>query len=151
MRIFDGVTEQRRAAFKRLADAEALLAEEKSERWRCEKGLHARGAMYLAGYAIECKLKAIAMELHRCRTLAMLAKKWGVDDRDVYTHGLEALGQRLPFWTNLLRSSVRDDFLGQVRLWRPSWRYDPQDWLNSKALAFTRSVRRVYHWLDNNS
>src|SRR5690349_24208834 len=88
---FHGITEQGKAAFKRLRDAEALLSEIDSDRWRRQKGRHARGAMYLAGYAIECKLKAIAMEIHRCRTLAQLASKLGADERDIYTHGLESL------------------------------------------------------------
>ena len=107
--------------------------------------------MYLAGYAIECKLKSIAMEVHKRHSLAQLARKWGVDDHDVYTHGLEALGKRLPCWSNLLRSAFRDDFRGQVNLWRPSWRYDPEDSVNGKALSFIRAVRNVYYWLEKNS
>jgi hypothetical protein len=150
-RTYDGVTEQRKAAFKRLLDAEALLSEKASDDWRRRKGAHARGAMYLAGYAIECKLKSEAMEIYHCRTLAQLARKWDVDDRDVYTHGLETMGRRLPFWSNLLRSPVRDDFRGQVNLWRPSWRYDPEDSVNGRALSFIQAVRNVYHWLEMNS
>ncbi|MDB5173648.1 MAG: hypothetical protein JWN51_2421 [Phycisphaerales bacterium] len=107
--------------------------------------------MYLAGYAIECKLKAVAMEIHRCRTLAELAKKWDVDERNVYTHGLVALAMRLPLWANFQKSPVWLDFVGQVSLWRPSWRYDPQDWANARGLAFLRAVRRIYSWLEHNS
>ena len=58
---YQGVSEQRKAAFKRKRDAWAL---------HTQGPLHARGAMYLGGYAIECKLKAIAMEIHQCRTLS---------------------------------------------------------------------------------
>lgn len=65
---------------------------------------HARGAAYLGGYAVECKLKAIAMELFDCWTLAELARRWRVDDRAVYQHGLEALASRLPLWTRLKAS-----------------------------------------------
>jgi hypothetical protein len=50
----------RKAALKRRSDAWALLDAE---------GRHARGAGYLGGYAIEWKLKAIAMEVFGCWTL----------------------------------------------------------------------------------
>ena len=44
---------RRKAAFKRLMDAVALLAELDSDDWRRAKGTHARGAMYFAGYAFQ--------------------------------------------------------------------------------------------------
>lgn len=64
--------------------------------WANKKGPHARGAMYLAGYAVECKIKAIAMEVHSCRTLAQLVTALGVDEQNVFDHGLEAQLGHLP-------------------------------------------------------
>lgn len=153
---FNGITDQQKAAFKRLRDAWKLLSPELSRgqalvRWKEENGRHSRGAMYLAGYAIECKLKAIAMEIYRCPTLAELAIKWDVNDREVYTHGVEALARRLPLWKTFQRSVVWLDFAGQVNRWQPSWRYDPTDWNNNKALVFIEAVDRVYKWLSSNS
>ena len=49
---YHGVSEQRKAAFKRKRDAWALHASGPK---------HARGAMYIGGYAIECKLKSICI------------------------------------------------------------------------------------------
>lgn len=49
------------AALKRLADARLLLSTRRNEYSRC--------AGYLAGYAVECKLKAVAMEVLDCWTL----------------------------------------------------------------------------------
>jgi len=57
--LYQGITQQRKAALKRLRDAEFLLAVEETVTWRRSKGPHARGAMYLAGYAVECKLKLV--------------------------------------------------------------------------------------------
>jgi hypothetical protein len=146
---YHGITQQRLAAFKRLRDAEALLAEEKSARWLRAKGEHARGAMYLAGYAIEWKLKAVAMETFRCHTLAQLAVRLDVGESQVYSHGLEAIAKRLPFWSVWRRSPIFKD-LSTVSRWRPSWGYDPLDWPNAQALAFLSAVRRVYDRLDRN-
>ncbi len=146
---FHGVSEQRKAAIKRLRDARFLLDQQTGQNWRDQSGLHSRGAMYLAGYAIECKLKAIAMETFRCRTLEELRVKLGVDERDIYAHGLELLAARLRLFDRLRKSHIWRDF-AQVNRWRPSWRYDPMDWNNGLALDFLDTVERVYHWLESN-
>jgi hypothetical protein len=137
-----GRTDLRRAALKRLNDAKALLDAGPG---------HARGAAYLAGYAIECKLKAIAMEAFGCWTLQALADRLKVNEQDVYTHGLEALLRHLPLYNNFKRSPVwRTDFAARVNTWKVSWRYDPHDWSQSEAQDFVASVERVYKWLDSN-
>jgi hypothetical protein len=146
---YNGITSQSLAALKRLRDARKLLSAEPSSRWLKAKGLHARGAMYLAGYAIERKLKAAGMEIFGCHTLSELAVKLRVDEREVYTHGLEAIARRLPFWNRLRHGRVYADF-SLVNTWRPSWRYDPHDWPNSRASVFLSAVTRVYDWLDQN-
>ena len=149
-REFSKVTDQRKAAFKRLRDAKKLLDYQEAVDWRQTKGKHARGAMYLAGYAIECKLKAIAMEVNRCRTLQELQAKWAVDERDVFAHGLESLIKRLPVYERFTNSSVWKPFTAQVNRWRPSWRYDPDDYPNGNAAEFVQAVQMVYDWLENN-
>jgi len=134
----------RRAAIKRKADAWRLLS-------TCESQ-HARAAGYLGGYAIECKLKAIAMEIHECFTLADLALKRKVHRQDVYTHGLEVFAKRLTptLWKRLLQSDVSGDFRAQVNRWRTAWRYSPKDWTCGQAESFLRAVDRVYQWLESN-
>lgn len=109
--------------------------------------------MYVAGYAVECKLKAIAMEIHNCHTLAELSQEWDVDDREVFTHGLEAFAKRMSLWNRLTLSDVWRDFSSQVNRWRPSWRYKPgesNDSIEGRAKAFIDAVQRVYNWLDAN-
>jgi hypothetical protein len=148
---FNGVTKQRKAALKRLRDAQALLALDEPDRRPDAKGRHGTGAMYLGGYAIECKIKAIAMEVHRCRTLAALATKLGLTEDEVYVHGLEALLLHLlpTLYGRLQRSPLWRDFAGRVNTWRPAWRYDPRDRYNQVAAAFMRSVEALYAWLDS--
>jgi len=126
---------------KRLRDAEALLV---------AGDAHTRGAMYLGGYAIECKLKAVALEIYDCYTLRELAHRWRVHDSVVYTHGLEALAKRLPLYNRLVASAVWRDFAGSVNQWGPAWRYNPYNPSREKAEVFLSSVRRVFAWLDSN-
>jgi hypothetical protein len=138
---YSGRTEQRKAALRRLADAKCLVNEGTP---------HRRGGLYLAGYAIECKLKAIAMEVFGCWSLADLALKWDVDERDVYSHGLEPLAARLPLYGSLQRSPVWRDFATYVNRWNPSWRYNPREPDESYAISFTNAVERVFKWLESN-
>lgn len=112
---------------------------------------HARGAGYLGGYAVECKLKAIALEVYDCWHLDELARKWKVSDQEVYTHGLEAILRHLPVYEKFKASPMWPrDFASQVNLWRVEWRYNPHDWPLDMAEAFLQSVERVYNWLEAN-
>jgi len=141
-RPFNGVTALRLAGLKRRNDARKLLESKDPN--------HARGAAYLAGYAIECKLKALALEVFRCWTLEQLAAKWDVSDRDVYSHGLEAFARRLPLWQRFRRGPAWKAFAGKVNAWRPSWRYDHRNWTVEEAQKFLRAVDDVYEWLEVN-
>src|SRR5207302_1992057 len=83
--LFYGVSEQGKAGKHRMDDARALL---NAVRWR--------GAMYLAGYSVECVLKTKLMRIFDCRHLRELEdelQRRGVltVDRTVFTHQLELL------------------------------------------------------------
>lgn len=141
-RTHNGRTDLRKAAFKRLRDAKFLLRGGNE---------NARGAAYIGGYAIECKLKAIALEVFDCWTLDGLAKKWKVNDQAVYTHGLEAILRHLPVYKKFKATPIWGiHFASQVNAWRVHWRYDPHDWTVPRAQAFLDSVERVYNWLEAN-
>ncbi len=114
-RDFHGRVDQRRAAAKRLADAERLLGRAGTAGWREQRGNHSRGAMYLAGYAVECKIKACMMEMYDCMTLAELTAKIEVNEAIIYQHGLEALLSLRPGWLAMLkRSDLGREFLGSL-------------------------------------
>ena len=138
---FSGRTEIRKAAAKRLADARALL--------QAGEG-HRRGAMYLAGYAVECKLKAIGMEVENCWTLRELADHWDVDWDRVFTHDLERFAKQLSLWNRLKAGTVWRHFAGEVNQWNPAWRYNPHEPAADKAEAFLEAVVLVMQWLDSN-
>lgn len=147
-RINNGISDLRKAAIHRKRDAWRLYD---PDRRPARFGMHARGALYLAGYAIECKLKAIAMEVYGCRTLDELIRVRSLDDRSVYTHGLETLGSHVPaLWARFRQSDVWSDFSRRVNRWRPSWRYDPRTVSPSDAGEFLNSVERIFQWFESN-
>jgi hypothetical protein len=140
----DGYSEYVKAAQHRLADALELLEEPtypgKSGN---PQSRHLRGAMYLAGYAVECILKAYIITRHPpCRTLVevdptLVAAAGHGLDRLLVTSGLEAqLLDRRQDW-------------GICRSWTPDWRYNPQIPSRGEALNFVQSAERIHRWLKN--
>jgi len=111
--------------------------------------------MYLAGYAIECRIKARAMERHRCRNLQELAKKKGLATDDVFSHRLESLLMDLmdaKIASALLTpgSSARQSWLA-VNRWTPQWRYDKSNPNPEEAERFVNAVDDIFRWLGSNT
>jgi len=142
--LYSGVSEQSKASAHRLDDARVLL---NAERWR--------GAMYMAGYAVECLLKTKLMQVYGCRTLRELEdelQRRGVLDEHatVFTHQLELL----------LRLTQRSDQLRQhrtlwpqftlVNRWLPAWRYTADMANRQDAEDFLEVVAQIMHWIENN-
>lgn len=126
-----------RLAAERLADAKALLA---AKRWA--------GAYYLAGYAVECGLKACIAKLTQAEEFpdkAFADKCWTHDvKRLVYLAGLE------PIHDNLVAAdSEFEDNWDTVRSWDESSRYrrsakvDAEDLFN----AVTDRMHGVMPWI----
>ena len=103
--------------------------------------------MYLAGYAIECKLKAKLMYQSRVLTLQKLEGQLGVDFK---IHNLSELGVRLLGWKHALKDEKFKRDWGVVRLWSVSWRYDRELSDSISAKKFLASVDQVLKWLENN-
>ena len=98
--LFISVTEQRKAGIHRRDDAHALL---NAARWR--------GAMYMAGYSIECLLKAKLMRMYVCSNLRDLEgelQRRGLlaENATIFTHQLERL-LRLANGMDRLRQNAR--------------------------------------------
>lgn len=136
-----GVSEQWKASIHRLEDARALL---KASRWR--------GAMYLAGYAVECRLKWKLMSQLRCRNLRELEEELqrrGLSPHP-YTHNLDSLltlargDQRMRRSGNAWRTFVR------VNRWSPAWRYAADLGSRGEAEGFVADVEKVIQWVDHN-
>lgn len=138
---YAGITEQRKASLHRLADAEALF---QKERWR--------GAMYLAGYAVECRLKYQLMRKWKCFTLeeleATLARK-GVG-LNPFTHNLDSLLKSLGCRERLRLDQPKWTAFTKVNRWRPAWRYSAHLASRDAASIFLSAVRDVIRWVENN-
>lgn len=141
----NGISELARASRHRFADARALLRE---ARWQ--------GAMYIAGYAVECLLKTKLMHIYGCRTLGDLEDE--LQRRSilpthgtVFTHQLEVLLRLAPGWNRLMQNrEMRRLFSNKVNKWTPTWRYTSMQATREEATEFIDSVDTVMRWVDNN-
>jgi HEPN domain-containing protein len=136
-----GVTEQRKASLQRLKDAKVLLA---GSRWR--------GAMYMAGYAVECLLKFQLMRQLSCRNLVQLERQLqqrGEEPR-VFSHDLENLLRLAGGRERLRKSPLWKSFSAHVNAWQPNWRYDPLEGEQEEAELFVKAVQALLPWIENN-
>jgi HEPN domain-containing protein len=143
-RLYGGVSEVGKAAGHRLADAAALLG---AGRWR--------GAMYLAGYAVECRLKAKLMKQYGCDNLYDLGAELERRGKlavagDVYTHALESLvllTGRLPA-LRANRGLWRQ--FAVVNRWLPAWRYTADPGSRDAAADFVEAADDLVRWIEHN-
>jgi hypothetical protein len=138
------VSEQIKASQHRLDDAQALFD---AGRWR--------GSMYMAGYSLECLLKAKLMQRFRCRTLDKLeemlhARQLLRAARSVYTHELEQLLQLLGAVDRLQANRTTYNYYKYANHWTPAWRYDVSLTLREDAAVFLDAVRELRTWIRNN-
>lgn len=139
-----GISEQRKAGKHRMTDAKALYA-----------ATRYRGAMYLAGYSIECLLKTKLMRMYDCRHLRELEEELqrrGLlsAQASVLTHQLELLLRLAQGLDRLRQSEEHWKLFNMVNRWVPAWRYaadlsNPED-----AGDFLAAVDRLSHWIENN-
>lgn len=142
--LFGGINEQEKAGKHRLDDARALLD---AGRWR--------GAMYLAGYAVECLLKVKLMRMYGCRNLNELEnvlreRELLTGHETIFTHRLETLF-KLTRSSERLRSNpgIWKRF-GTLNRWMPAWRYTADLSDSANAKDFVQSVEQVVHWIEVN-
>ena len=142
--LFVGVTEQAKASVHRREDAHALL---NATRWR--------GAMYMAGYSIECLLKAKLMRMYACgnlRDLEVELQRRGLlaEHATIFTHQLEIL-LRLAGGLDRLRQNIELwPLFNIVNRWIPAWRYNPDLSNHDDARDYVSAVDSIRHWIDNN-
>ncbi len=142
--LYFGVSEQAKASRHRMDDARVLL---KAARWR--------GAMYMAGYAVECLLKTKLMRMYNCRHLHELEEELqrrGVlpAHGTVFTHQLEALLKLTQGLDRLRRDGNLWRTFNTVNRWIPAWRYTANPANREDAENFINAVERILHWIDNN-
>ncbi len=138
------ISEQSKASAHRLEEARALL---QAGRWR--------GAMYMAGYAVECLRKAKLMQRDGCRTLRELEA--ALPRRGVLAEQATMLTPHLEV---LLRFIQRLDHRRQPRMlwpqcvlvnrWIPAWRYTADAGNRQDATDFLEAVLQIMRWLEHN-
>ena len=140
-----GRTDQTKAALKRHIDAQRLQAQ---RRWR--------GAMYMAGYSVECKLKARLMEKYDLDTLEELedeiVRRLG-RPVNVFTHSIEVLFGLTGACERLLQSPTHPNALRayqKCNKWKPAWRYKPDDGTEDECNDFMDAVKEFGSYVANN-
>lgn len=142
--LYTGITEHAKASLHRREDAQALFRE---QRWR--------GAMYLAGYSVECLLKAKLMRMYSCYNLLDLESELRrrsllAADSTILTHQLEIL-LRLANGLDRLRQNAKlCPAFNLVNRWIPAWRYNPNIANSQDAEDYLNAVDHIRQCIENN-
>jgi len=142
--LYTGVSEQSKAGKHRFEDARALFG---AKRWR--------GAMYLAGYAVECLLKVKLMQRHKCRNLVELEEalrsrgEW--PDEGVYTHNLPNYLRLLGALDRLRQDREAWGWFTIANQWMPSWRYNPDQSKPEDAEDYLEAIESTLRWIEANT
>lgn len=122
-----------RCAFQRYDDAQILL-----------RAAHTTGAVYLAGYGVECVLKALILAhlapVTRTKLLEAFRGTRAHDYGWLRTQYLEAGGPRPPRTIALDFSLVND--------WSTDLRYLPRTLSTEDAEGFLAATGRILRWAD---
>ncbi|MBC8228627.1 HEPN domain-containing protein [bacterium] len=142
--LYTGVSEQAKASKHRLDDVRALF---NTVRWR--------GAMYMAGYAVECLLKTKLMRIYGCRNLHELEdelQRRGILARrtTVFTHQLELLLRLTQGFDRLRQNRTFWPQFNIVNRWIPAWRYTADLSNRQDAEDFLEAVENLMRWIENN-
>ncbi|MBM3236525.1 hypothetical protein FJZ31_09520 [Candidatus Poribacteria bacterium] len=142
--LYTSVSEQAKASKHRLDDAHALF---NAVRWR--------GAMYMAGYAVECLLKAKLMRIYDCWNLRELEEELqhrGMLARHatVFTHHLELLLRLTQGFERLRQNQRLWPQFNIVNRWMPAWRYTADLSNRQDAEDFLEAVDNLMRWIENN-
>ena len=137
-------------AERRFADAQYLLASRNPER--------ANGAIYMAGFVIECLMKALLLDRHPNLRARVDPAKLSRSDREVwgllYAHDLDDMLGFLPELEEKLfglrihsGQSVWEAFKTICEEWTVYARYSPMTANLGQAEAFVETVEEVKKWL----
>lgn len=153
MAIYDGISEFVKSGQQRLRDAEELLqpptlvSKEGSSQER-----HLRGADYLAGYGIECLLKAYIIHKHPpCLTLTEASEQMRTAGVPVQNLTGKA-GHNLAYLLKLtgLEGRMSPNHRQDISLcakWSSEWRYNPNSAQREDVEARVAAARRLVNWV----
>ena len=155
MAEFDGVSEYLKAAVQRLEDAQELLQAPTLHRNRSDAATrHLRGAMYLAGYAIECAIKAYIITRLKAQTLEEAIRIAPASKRRQMKKLNTADGHNLRLLISL--TDMESLLAGNVSLlqqwaicltWDAGWRYNPRPVRAERAREFVAAAAQIHAWI----
>jgi HEPN domain-containing protein len=126
-----------RAALQRFEDAEFLL-----------EGNRTTGAVYLAGYSVECILKALILsgvpEKRNAEMVALISGKSGQGARPHDFEWLKWQYEDLPRRRGVL-GEISKEF-ARVNSWSTAMRYMPGTAPHRDAREFLRAAKRIIDW-----
>lgn len=154
MAEYDSISQYRKAAARRLKDAQELSQPPSIDTsMQGADTRHLRGAVYLAGYAVECILKVyIISRVAATSSLAEAIEKRRNAGEEI-PNILGAEGHKL--LTLLSLTDLEARFGNEERKkdwslcvkWKSTWRYDPEPPKTADALELVAAVDRIYHWV----
>jgi len=112
--------------------------------------------MYVAGYALECLLKAKLMRRFDCRNLGELEDELGRRNLlpghvTIYTHHFETLLELTGGLARLRSNRSLWPRFNVANRWVPAWRYDPDLSDSEQAEDFLDAIDTILHWVENNT
>ena len=150
---YETLSDFQQSARKRLADAYELL--EPPSRNRRRRTQHQDAAVYLAGYAVECALKAYLIRQLEARGISARnlvdvawARGFNRKERQFCTHDLKGLCDAADLYARMvLDPELREDF-GTCLKWSPEWRYKGRRIKTGvRPREFVDAMARVYRWI----
>ncbi len=153
----DTIQDYKRSAVKRLEDAKELLEPPTFDPQRSDADhRHLRGAMYLAGYAAECLVKAYLIQHMNAQTLAAAVDILNQQRRQQGKEPVEqiartAAGHKILYLlqlTDLPQYPAYDPMWARVAQWRSSWRYETDPVARADTENFLKDVQAIVNWLS---
>ncbi len=145
---------------QRLKDAEELMEKPTADFRRSDaESRHLRGAMYLAGYAVECLLKAYLIDQERCVSLADTQIKintrcLSLGQEPVRRIATTSAGHDIYYLAGLTDISYRHEYdpqlWGRLSAWKSTWRYEVTTPQREEAERFLQDVHKAVNWLQPN-
>jgi hypothetical protein len=147
------VADYLKAAPKRLDDARELL---EAPTWRADREdalhRHLRAAVYLAGYVVECALKAyIISRVPGARSFEEAVTRRRADgEADLHftgrrAHDLRALRRATDLDPVLDRTETIRKAWARCQKWDPDWRYDPDHFTSRREARLFVDAAAALH------
>ncbi len=142
---------------RRFQDALELMEQPTASGTRSDAATrHLRGAMYLAGYAVELLLKAYLIEQERSQSIQEAQGKINKRRSDhseppIKNIATTAAGHSIEYLIRLTdlpeRTGYDPELWGRVAVWSSGWRYDPDPPGRVAAQEFVEDVQAALNWL----